>query len=71
MNRFWDLMEKSTIVSGILATMTMSIAGYCTVNQIEMPGYFVMAFGAVMAYFFSEKVRGAEVRRKEGTGPLK
>ena len=62
MNRFWTLLERSVIFSGLIALTMVFTASWCAVNQIPLPEYFSIPFGLVIGYFFSEKVRNSAQR---------
>jgi len=63
MDKFWSLMEKSVIISGLIAVAMVATACYSVVTGGELPDYFTLALGTIIGYFFSEKVRDARVRR--------
>ena len=56
MNKFWHLMEKSVIISGMIALIMVGTACYSVVVGIVLPDAFTLAFGMIIGYFFSEKV---------------
>ena len=62
MDKFWILLEKSTITSGVLVLMLLGVASYCVVAGIPVPGFFTFAVGAVLAWFFT-KTKDAEFRQ--------
>jgi len=62
-DRFWQLLEQSTLISGVIAVGMVGTASYCVIAQIPLPEYFSIPLGVIIGYFFSEKVRDAKVRR--------
>lgn len=64
MNRFWDLVDKSTITSGVIAICLVGTSCYCVVAQLPMPDYFLMALGTVIGFFFSSKVKDEATRKR-------
>lgn len=56
MEKFWQLMEKSVIISGLIALVMVGTACYGVVAGVTLPDYFTLAFGLIIGYFFSEKV---------------
>lgn len=58
MSRFWDLVEKSTLVSGLIALIMVATACYAVVQELTLPEYYQLMLGVIVGYFFSEKVRG-------------
>lgn len=63
MDKFWTLMEQSTITSGVIAVILVMVASYCVITGTEIPDFYAMGLGTVLGYFFSEKVRDARARR--------
>ena len=63
MDRFWVLLEQSTLFSGVIALSMVFTAMYCVVNQIPLPDYFSLPLGVIIGYFFSEKVRSGKEKR--------
>jgi len=57
MSTFWRLLEKSTIVSGVLATLMTGAVCYCAINEIALPDYLVATFSVVITFFFTSKMK--------------
>lgn len=57
MDKFWILLEKSTLVSGAIAIMMIATVCYCVVMQIPLPEYFTFAFAVVVGFFFGAKTQ--------------
>lgn len=68
MEHFWVLLEKSTITSGILAILLVSVTCYCAVAQIPIPDYLALALGTVIGFFFSSKAKDSERELKKKSG---
>jgi hypothetical protein len=62
MDRFWTLLEKSTLTSGVIAILLVVVACYCTIAQIPVPDYLAVALGTVVGFFFSSKAKDSEAR---------
>lgn len=57
MNRFWDLVEKSTITSALLALMFGGTACYLAITGVEPPQFLTLALGTIVGFFFSSKLK--------------
>jgi len=55
MGKFWSLLEKSVVTSGVIAVMLVGTACYCVITGREIPQYLGLALGTVIGYFFSQK----------------
>lgn len=62
MNRFWDLVEKSTITSAALAIMMSGVVGYCVVAQIPLPDFMIAGFTMVLTFFFTSKLKDEQAK---------
>lgn len=60
MEKFWELWEKSTIVSGLIALAMVGASIYCIVAGITLPDYFQIALGVIIGFFFSDKAKKAD-----------
>ena len=67
MDRFWDALEKSTIISGIVALGLTGAVIYLAVLGAPIPEALSFGFGAVIGFFFGSKGRDAAVRAVEAT----
>lgn len=63
MDKFWDALDRSVIVSGFIGVAMVTTACYCVVTQTPLPEYFALAFGMVVGFFFSQKVTAVQARR--------
>lgn len=63
MSKFWELLDKSTITSGILACALIGTACYCVITETPLPEYMGIAMGTVIGYFFASKQADAQARR--------
>ena len=59
METFWRLLEKSTITSGILATMLIASVCYLAVTQQPIPDLLTVATSTLLGFFFGSKVESA------------
>lgn len=62
MNTFWNLVEKSTITSSILALVFAGTASYCAIAQVPIPDYIALALGTIVGFFFSSKLKDEAAR---------
>ena len=67
MDKFWELLDKSVVTSGVIGVLLVGTACYCVVRQVPLPDYFAIALGTVIGYFFSQKA--AEQRISAAKGP--
>ena len=63
MDKFWELLDKSTITSGVIAMGLVGTACYCVITQTPLPEYMGLALGTVIGYFFATKQAAATARR--------
>ena len=73
MDKFWELLEKSTIVSGLVAVMVMGTICYLTATGQEVPELLGTLGLAILAFFFGAKssdagYRALNTRREEFYG---
>lgn len=64
MNRFWKLMEQSTLTSGVIGIMLCSALSYCAIAQIPVPDYLIAMFSVVITFFFTSKVKDDATRKR-------
>lgn len=62
MDRFWDLLEKSTIVSGILAVGVVVTYCYMTVTTQYVPEELQIITVMILGWFFGAKTTDAGYR---------
>jgi len=71
-NRFWDLLEQSVIVSGTIALGFMLTVCYLACTGQEIPDTLASAAMIILGYFFGAKAQATGTRaldkRKEGEG---
>lgn len=60
---FWDLLDKSTITSGLIAVALIATVCYCTITQTPLPQHMGIALGTVLGYFFASKQADAQAKR--------
>jgi len=63
MDKFWELLEKSTIVSGVVTVMLVGSCVYLWVTKQPVPDLLATALTIVLAYFFADKAAAAKARR--------
>jgi len=61
-NRFWDLLEKSTIVSGFIAVVVTTSIVYLAVTGQPIPELLGNAALIIVGFFFGSKVTDAGFR---------
>lgn len=62
MNRFWDLLQQSTIVSGLLALTVWGAIVYLAVTGQPVPDILYFGGASIIGFFFGNK-SGAEGER--------
>jgi len=62
MNKFWDLLEKSTIVSGFIATGVTSVILYLAVTGRPIPELLGNAALIIIGFFFGAKTTATGIR---------
>jgi len=55
MNRFWDAMNKSIVVSSILALCVLLTICYLAIAQLEIPEVLILGFGTILGFFFGSR----------------
>lgn len=55
MNKFWELLEKSVIVSGILAIAVVGAIVYLAVVGQPIPEILTALGGTIVGFFFGAK----------------
>lgn len=63
MDKFWELLERSTLISGVIAVGMIGTACYCVVSRTPVPDYFTLPLGVIIGYFFSAKASNAYKNR--------
>lgn len=66
MSKFWSLLEKSVVTSGVIAVMLVGTACYCVITGREIPQYLGLALGTVIGYFFSQKAAEQRILAAKG-----
>jgi len=59
MNRFWELLEESVIVSGLIALSCVGCVIYLCVMGMPIPDILVNVTMIVVGFFFGGKVQQA------------
>ena len=65
MARFWDLMEKNTLVSSIIAAVLVGTACYMWATGQLVPTALESALALVLGYFLGAKAENAVARRSQ------
>lgn len=57
--RLWvrEQWDKSNILSGVLAIMIWGTIVYMAIAQLEIPGIVATGGGAIIVYFYGEKLK--------------
>lgn len=63
MNKFWDLLEKSTIVSGFIATAVTTAVLYLAVTGQVIPELLGNAALIIIGFFFGAKTTATGIRK--------
>jgi len=66
MQKFWELYEKSAVVSGFIAGAMVLTGCYSVVAGLALPEWFSLAFGIIIGFFFSDKAQKAQINSKKG-----
>ena len=56
-DKFWDLLEKSVIVQGLIVVMVFGLIGYLLVTKQEVPEQLWWALSLVLGFFFGSKTQ--------------
>lgn len=59
MNKFWELLEKSTLVSGAVTLLLVGTACYLFAIQAPVPDLLGYALTTILGFFFGAKVQKA------------
>jgi len=59
MDTFWNLLEQSTITSGLIAACLVLTACYCVIAGITLPEWFSLAFGLIKELGHAINIEGA------------
>lgn len=57
MSKFWELLEKSVLVSGVLAVTVVGSVVYLAVTGDPIPEALSIAMGTIIGFFFGAKVQ--------------
>ena len=63
MANFWSLFKESVIVQALIALVLLVTICYMYVVGMEVPDTLVIAFGAVLGFYFGSKVENVKMRR--------
>ena len=64
MDKFWELLEKSTIISGVVTVGLVGTCIYLWVVQQPVPDLLATALTLVLGYFFGAKATKAGADRQ-------
>jgi hypothetical protein len=65
-DRFWDLLQQSVIVSALIALVLVSTACYLWLSGQKVPEELYLLLGTVVGFFFGGKVERARIGRVGG-----
>jgi len=70
MSKFWELLEESVLVSGIIALSCIGAVVYLSITGKPIPDILVNISMAVIGFFFGGKVQQAQtaIASKIGKG---
>ena len=68
MDRFWDLLEKSTIVSGLIALGITYAIIYMTIAGFPIPEIVGNAALIIIGFFFGAKTQAQGSRSAQASG---
>lgn len=69
MEKFWELYEKSLIVTGVVTVLIVGTACYLFATQVEVPSLLAYAFTTILGFFFGQRLeRSATIRRQAKSG---
>lgn len=54
-NRFWSAMNKSVVVSSLLALLVVGAVVYLAVTQVPVPEVLTLAMGTILGFFFGAR----------------
>ena len=57
MSKFWDLLDKSVIVSGIVTVALVGVCCYLFAIQAPVPELLGYALTTILGFFFGSKVQ--------------
>lgn len=64
MTKFWELLEKSTIVSGFIALAIVGGVVYLSIIGSEIPDLLGNSMLIIVGFFFGSKVTAAGYQRR-------
>lgn len=63
MTNFWELVERSVIIQGIITLCLIGTVIYLTVSQVEVPKLIEALTLLVVGFYFGSKVENATTRK--------
>lgn len=67
MAKFWELFEKSVIITGTISTLIVGGAVYMAAAQIILPDWYQVALALVLGFFFGQKA-GVNTAKQNAKG---
>ena len=67
--RFWDAMNKSILVSSVLALLVCLAIVYMAVMQMEVPEVLTLGFGTILGFFFGSR-SGQQAERVQASNAI-
>ena len=64
MDKFWEALNSSILISGMLALGCLAIIGYLAVTGQEIPDVIAQAFLAIIGFFFGARTAQFEASKK-------
>jgi len=68
-DRFWDAMNKSIVVSSVLALLVCLAICYLAVAQKEVPEVLTLGFGTILGFFFGAR-SGQQTERIQASNAI-
>ncbi len=67
--RFWDAMNKSIVVSSVLALLVCLAIVYLAIIQAEIPEVLTLGFGTILGFFFGAR-SGQQTERIQASNAI-
>ena len=67
--RFWDAMNKSIVVSSVLALCVLLTICYLAIAQLPIPEVLILGFGTILGFFFGSR-SGQQTERIQASNAI-
>ena len=68
-DRFWDAMNKSVVVSSVLALIVVGAVVFLAVKQAPVPEVLTLAMGTILGFFFGAR-SGQQTERIQASNAI-